>query len=70
MLKYLKTYLKKEQFDAIKFTVIQSGTGLKENINIGSYDVQRLTDMVNVCKSYGMLSKEHNGDYLPTKLIM
>ena len=49
--------------------MIQSGTSLKENINTGFYDKKRLQNMVKVVKSFNLLSKEHNGDYLPTKLI-
>ena len=66
---YLKSNLKSEQYNQIKYGVIQSGTSLKESKNIGSYNKNRLIDMVNICKKYNLLSKEHNGDYLPIELI-
>jgi len=69
LLNYLKKSLAKEPFENIKFAVIQSGTSLKENYNTGNYDKNKLIKMLEVCKKYGMLSKEHNGDYLPIDLI-
>jgi hypothetical protein len=69
LLSNLKDSLKPKIFESIKYAVIQSGTCLKENTNTGDYDVNRLTDMINVCKKYGMFSKEHNGDYLSDDLI-
>ena len=55
-------------FDNIQYLVIQSGTSLKENENTGKYDQSRLEDMINIQKN-NVLSKEHNGDYMPEKLI-
>jgi hypothetical protein len=62
-------HLQSNKFKKIIFSVIQSGTSLKESQNTGSYDKQRLLDMITVCKKYDVISKEHNGDYLPTSLI-
>lgn len=56
-------------FTQIKYLVIQSGTSLKENINTGEYDRGRLLSMINVAKHWGLISKEHNGDYIPPSLI-
>ena len=56
-------------YEVGKFSVIQSGTSLKETKNTGSYDKQRLTEMISICHKYNMISKEHNGDYLPVYLI-
>ena len=53
----------------IKYCVIQSGTALKGNNNIGSYNKNRLKEMLSVVKKHGLISKEHNGDYLPPSLI-
>ena len=53
----------------IKYVVIQSGTALEGNTNIGEYDKNRLEEMISIVKSHGFISKEHNGDYLPPKLI-
>lgn len=69
LLYYLKKNLNDSKFDRIKFAVIQSGTSLKETKNTGSYDKQRLLEMILVCKKYNLISKEHNGDYLPVFLI-
>lgn len=56
-------------FRKIDYAVIQSGTSLKGNIQTGQYDRTRLADMVKVCRKFNVLSKEHNGDYLPVELI-
>lgn len=69
LLRFLKNKLSADQFDAIRFVVIQSGTSLKENLNTGNYDAKRLADMIEVCAKYGFWSKEHNGDYLSVELI-
>jgi len=61
------TILKKELgvlFNNIVYCVIQSGTQLHGTNNIGNYDPERLKDMIKVCNKFGLLSKEHNGDYL------
>jgi hypothetical protein len=42
---------------------------LKGNTNTGNLDWNRLDDMLKVCKKYGVLAKEHNGDYLPVDLV-
>ena len=57
------------EYNQIKYVVIQSGTSLKKNTNTGKYDKERLTSMIGIAKEYELLSKEHNGDYLPTDLI-
>jgi len=65
----LQSKLTEKEFSKILYCVIQSGTSLKGNNNTGAYNKERLVRMVNVCKKYGKLSKEHNGDYLPVNLI-
>lgn len=69
LLKDLKLNLTNKEFNQIKYVVIQSGTSLKENTNTGEYDKNRLISMINIAKKHNMLSKEHNGDYIPFKLI-
>jgi hypothetical protein len=69
LLNDLHVRLEEDVFNQIKYLVIQSGTSLKGNINTGDYDKDRLLSMVKVAKSWNLLSKEHNGDYIPTKLI-
>ncbi len=61
--------LPSKMFKQIKYLVIQSGTSLKETTNTGEYDKGRLLSMVNVAKHWGLISKEHNGDYIPSDLI-
>ena len=69
LLKKLKTKLSSENFNRIKYCVIQSGTSLRENENTGAYSQERLVSMVSAVKEYGLMTKEHNGDYLPDNLI-
>ena len=49
--------------------MIQSGVGLRGVENTGTFDEQRCKDMINVCKKYDLLTKEHNGDYLKKETI-
>jgi hypothetical protein len=65
----LKYELGNDLFKKIKYLVIQSGTSLKGTNQTGHYDRQRLIDMVNVVKKHNLLSKEHNGDYIPVSII-
>ena len=53
-----------ELFEKVKFAVIQSGTKLESGKNIANLDEERCRRMVDVCKKHGLLSKEHNGDYI------
>jgi hypothetical protein len=65
----LKDGLSEENFNKIKYLVIQSGTGISGTKNIGKFNKKRCLDMIDFCKSNGFLSKEHNGDYLNTLQI-
>ena len=69
MIQYLKRELGPMIFKNILYAVIQSGTSLSGNQNTGKYDRKKLVEMVYICKDFGLLSKEHNGDYLPMNLI-
>lgn len=69
LLNDLHSKLETNIFNQIKYVVIQSGTSLKGNLNTGEYDKDRLLSMVKVAKSWNLLSKEHNGDYIPSNLI-
>lgn len=62
----IKNNLSKEQFNQIKYAVVQSGTGLdlSTRTNTGEYSSKRLSKFIKVVKKYDLLSKEHNGDYL------
>ena len=61
----LKINLPKKAFDNIKYAVIQSGTSLDlpKMKNIGNFDITRTLNFLKVTKNFGILSKEHNGDY-------
>lgn len=61
--------LKNVPENSVLYGVIQSGTSLKNGINIGNFDNDRLVEMIEVCKKHKLLSKEHNGDYLTPKQI-
>ena len=65
-LDHLYNSLPKEQFDKIKYAVVQSGTGLdlSTRTNTGNFNKRRLKKFIKVVKRYGLMSKEHNGDYL------
>lgn len=65
-LKYLKSSLEPNQFHQIKYAVVQSGTrlDLSTRTNIGNFNNRRLQNFIQVVKDFGLLSKEHNGDYL------
>lgn len=69
MVHYIQQCLPPRMFNQIKYLVIQSGTSLKGTNQTGHYDSQRLLDMIAVAKKYNMLSKEHNGDYIPVSVI-
>jgi hypothetical protein len=58
-------------FDNVKYAVVQSGVGidLGKRINTGKYDEARLSEFIDVCKYWSVLSKEHNGDYLSNQEI-
>ena len=70
-LEELNRYLTKEEFNCIKYCVIQSGVSidLVDQINTGRFSTSRLAHMTSLCKEYNLLSKEHNGDYLSFKDI-
>lgn len=56
-------------FSKIRYAVIQSGTSLSGNNQTGKYNTRRLVEMTKIVKDFGLLSKEHNGDYLKAELI-
>lgn len=66
MLGYLKIRLRVEQFNQIKYAVVQSGTrlDLATRTNIGNFNNGRLLKFIEVVKNFDLMSKEHNGDYL------
>jgi len=69
LLSFVYSSIPGKVFNRILYSVIQSGTSLKENIQTGNFDERRLMKDINRCKDYNLHSKEHNGDYLPSELI-
>ena len=68
-IKDLQNKLDYNTFNQIKYIVVQSGTSLEGNTNTGTYNKDRLVSMLEVAKKHNLLSKEHNGDYIPSSLI-
>ena len=64
LLSDLKSRLPEEINSKILYAVVQSGTALKGNTNIGTYSNDRLIKMLEVVSKHGLISKEHNGDYI------
>jgi len=56
-------------FKKITHIVIQSGTKLRGNNQIGQYSSERLINQIKIVKKFDKLTKEHNGDYMPVNLI-
>ena len=58
-------------FSRIKYAVIQSGVGLDvvNKKNIGKTSFEKLKQMISVCNDFGVMTKEHNGDYLSSDQI-
>ena len=70
-LKTLELELSENEFQKIKYVVIQSGVGLNlcKMKNTGNYNKDCLYDMIQVVKKYNKLTKEHNADYLSYREI-
>jgi len=65
-LSLLRISLTDEEFAQIKYAVVQSGTSLDlpTRTNTGNFNNKRLENFIKVVKDFGVMSKEHNGDYL------
>ena len=65
MLNYLKNNLCKKTFKQIRYAIIQTGTKLNlyKMKNELSFNKKRTLEFIKVVKNFGLLSKEHNGDY-------
>ncbi|ABB50390.1 hypothetical protein PMT9312_1330 [Prochlorococcus marinus str. MIT 9312] len=53
-----------DEFNLIKYGVVQGGTRLSMNKNIGNFNEEKIKDFIAICKNFSLMSKEHNGDYL------
>ena len=71
----VKKFCNKKKYEMPKFVVIQSGTKVIEMRNIGSFQSPlrienelaveiQLPKMIEICKKFKILMKEHNADYL------
>lgn len=65
----IKSRLPTQIFSQIRFLVIQCGTKLLEQSNIGIYDSEKLERMLQVCYNHNLTPKEHNGDWISSDII-
>ena len=65
----LKTKLSEKVFSKIKYCVVQCGNSLINCKNNNLYDETKLINMINVVKKYGLITKEHNGDYMDIECV-
>ena len=65
-LNYLQEHLYEQEYAQIKYAVVQSGTrlDLSTRTNTGNFNNRRLLNFIEVVKNFGLMTKEHNGDYL------
>jgi hypothetical protein len=73
-------FCNKNKFKKPTFVVIQSGTRVMEMKNVGSFDLPfrvknevpaeiQVPQMIEICKKYNILMKEHNTDYLSNEAL-
>lgn len=65
----LRCQLSTDEFNQIKYLVIQCGTRLLETTNIGHFNSHQLSDMIKVCEKHGLIAKEHNGDWISMDIV-
>ena len=65
----LQKKLPADIFKKIKYLVIQCGTKLSEKSNIGSFDSEVLSKMMQLANKYGYIAKEHNGDWVNHDIV-
>lgn len=59
----------REISERIHFVVGQTGTLVKEDRNIGTFDRERAKALSTICAVNGFLLKEHNLDYVPDSVL-
>jgi hypothetical protein len=66
LIQELKMELNLNQFENIQYICIQSGVGLDliNRKNTGTFNLETLRLMIEICRKFKKQSKEHNGDYL------
>ncbi len=57
-------------FNKVVYCVVQSGTQILGTSNIGQFNAERSALMCRIVKKFGLLSKEHNSDYLTNEEIL
>lgn len=65
----LQKNLSSEEYRQIKYVVIQCGTKLLEKTNTGSFDLEKLKDMIQLCNKYGFIANEYNGDWVSSDIV-
>ena len=60
----LQNRLEPQEFQQIRYAVIQCGTALCEMKNCGVFNPSRLTKMLEITRKFHVLAKEHNGDWV------
>jgi hypothetical protein len=65
----IKNGINKNIFKKIKYCVVQCGNSLCNGKNSGLFDENKLTEMVKLVNRYNLISKEHNGDWVPIETI-
>jgi hypothetical protein len=74
------SFAKKNNIPHPKFVVVQTGTRVVEMRNVGSMDSPvrvthelpaeiQVPQVINLCRRYGVLIKEHNADYLSDETL-
>ena len=58
-----------KDFSRISHCVVQSGVKISGTKNVGTYDLESLEQMIKIVHDFGLLAKEHNGDYLSSEEI-
>jgi len=66
----LKKNLNADVYSRIKYVVIQCGTRLQNSENIGDFSCDKLRDMISIVKNYGLIPKEHNGDWVSQATLL
>lgn len=76
----VRQFTTKNRMTAPSFVVVQTGTRVMETRNVGSFDTPiRVADelpaeiqvprMIEICRRFGIMMKEHNADYLSDEAL-
>jgi hypothetical protein len=66
---HIKLRLEPNIYSNIVYLVIQCGTKLLVQSNIGNYVAEKLERMLLVCKKHNLIAKEHNGDWISQDIV-